>query len=93
MFCLLFYSSFFVIHFFQVKNQIKDSTKEFENLSREHAKTIKLVDVLERLILIYTSLSKHDAHLNSKHMFKAAAELFEVRCLYHLYDIFLFESQ
>ena len=61
-----------------VKNQIKDSTKEYEQLSKDHGKTLRLVAVLEKLYNVHAFLKDHNLNITTKNLHSAAASLDQI---------------
>ena len=61
-----------------MKNQIKDSTKEYEQLSKEHSKTLRLVAALEKIYEVHKNLMEHNTNVNTKNLHQAAVALDKV---------------
>uniref|UniRef100_H2ZGU2 Centromere/kinetochore protein zw10 homolog n=1 Tax=Ciona savignyi TaxID=51511 RepID=H2ZGU2_CIOSA len=62
-----------------VKDQIPDTTKEYDKLLREHLKSVELLSVLEKLYSIHTHFNQHNNNLKFKNLHESSMALDKVK--------------
>nr|XP_002127662.1 centromere/kinetochore protein zw10 homolog [Ciona intestinalis] len=77
-----------------VQDQIPDTTKKFDQLAKEHSKTVELVQVLEKLNFAYFYFRNHELDVKHKNLLQASIKLEKVKqCIESANGMKMVESQ